>query len=397
MKRSILFLAVIVGLGCILPPTHAQVRKANRALKDGQFEEALGFIDIALERKPEDAKAFEARGNIYREMAAAAEGEEYVSNLRMMIEAYDQAASLDERRVKERVDQALMQAYLAAFTMGIDAFNRANTTDTTEYFLTSARFFEGATIIKPDSSGSYVNWAYAMLRADDDVGAIRPFELALKHGPPDIDVYTLLSRIYLTNDRADDAVTLLEQGAAHFPADSSGLQELLLNAYSMSGQIDRAIEMYAKSVASDPEHLLYRYNYGSLLLQADRHDEAIEQLEKATSIDPAHMDAQYNLGAAYVNKAVLVNDEMSALEDSLSENKDALSDEEEAERRAEIDALAEVRTELFAKAIAPLEKAKQLGEDESRDVQAICRVLYQSYAQTNQMDKVASVEECAGL
>ena len=66
-------------------------------------------------------------------------------------------------------------------------------------------------------------------------------------------------------------------------------------------------------------------------------------------------------------------------------------------RRAEIDALAEVRTELFAKAIAPLEKAKQLGEDESRDVQAICRVLYQSYAQTNQMDKVASVEECAGL
>lgn len=395
MKRSILFLAVIVGLGCILPPTHAQVRKANRALKNGQFEEALGFVDIALERKPEDAKAFEARGNIYREMAAA-EGEEYLSNLRMMMEAYDQAASLEDRRVTERIDQTLMQAYLAAFTKGIEAFNRANTTDTTEYFVTSARFFEGATIIKPDSSGSYVNWAYAMLRADDDVGAIEPFKLALKHGPPDLDVYTLLSRIYLTNDRADDAVTLLEEASGHFP-DDTGTQELLLNAYSMSGQIERAIEMYAKSVANDPEHLVYRYNYGSLLLQAERHDEAIEQLETATSIDSNHMDAQYNLGAAYVNKAVMVNDQMSVIEDSLSANKASLSDEDVAERRAEIDALAEARTALFGKAIPPLEKAKQLGEDEGRNVEAICRVLYQSYAQTNQMEKVASVEECAGL
>lgn len=396
MKRSILFLAVIVGLGCIMPPTHAQVRSANRALRNGQFEEALGFIDNALERRPEDARAFEARGNIYREMAAMAEGEEYVSHLRMMLEAYDQAVSLDSR-AKDRVDEALMQAYLAAFRLGIDAFNRANTTDTTEYFLTSARFFEGATIIKPDSSGSYVNWAFAMLRADDDVGAIRPFELAIEHGPPDADVYSLLSRIYLTNDRADDAVTLLEEATGHFPADSVGMQELLLNAYSISGQIERAIEMYAKSVATDPDHMIYRYNYGSLLLQVERHDEAIEQLEKATSIDSNHMDAQYNLGAAYVNKAVLVNDEMSAIEDSLSENKASLSEDAISEGRAQIDALAEVRSELFAKAIAPLEKAKELGEEEGRGVEAICRVLYQSYAQTNQMEKVASVEECAGM
>ena len=395
MKRSILFLAVIVGLGYIMPQTHAQVRKANRALKNGQFEEALGFIDAALEKKPEDAKAFEARGHIYREMAAVAEGEEYLSNLRMMLEAYNQAASLD-RKAKERVDQALLQVYLVAFRMGIEAFTHANATDTTEYFLTSARFFEGATIIKPDSSGSYVNWAYAMLRANDDVGAIRPFELALKHGPPDSEVYTLLSRIYLTNDREDDAVTLLEEAKVHFP-DDSVLQELLLNAYSLSGQIERAIEVYAESVASQPDHLVYRYNYGSLLLQAERHDEAIEQLEKATSLDPDHMDAQYNLGAAYVNKAVLINDRMSALEDSLGTNKASLSDEAVAERRAEIDALAEVRSELFAKAIAPLERAKELGEGDDRDVQAICRVLYQSYAQTNQMDKVASVEACAGM
>ena len=63
-----------------------------------------------------------------------------------------------------------------------------------------------------------------------------------------------------------------------------------------------------------------------------------------------------------------------------------------------MDKLALVRRDLFGLAIAPLEVALRLAEtEEGRSTAEICRVLYQSYVQTNQMEKVESVEECAGL
>ena len=85
----------------------------------------------------------------------------------------------------------------------------------------------------------------------------------LEYGPPDFDVYNYLSRIYLTNDRSAEAVPVLEEAVSHFP-DNSELQANLLNAYTMSGEMDRAIEQYSSAVADNPDNNLYRYNYGSL-------------------------------------------------------------------------------------------------------------------------------------
>ena len=174
------------------------------------------------------------------------------------------------------------------------------------------------------------------------------------------------------------------------------MQNNLLNAYTISGQMERAIEVYGQTVANAPDNKIYRYNYGSLLLQNEQHDAAIEQLKAAVALDSVYSDAQYNLGAAYVNWAITVNTRISAIDDTLRANRSSLTAEEIKTKEAEIDSLADERRELFGLAVAPLEKAKMLVEAEGEDTIAICKVLFQSYVQTGQTEKGEAVQECAG-
>ena len=394
MKRIAILVALLVGVGSIALPVSAQVRKAERSLKKGEYQEALGFVATALEKKPEDAKAFEVKGRIYQAMAAA-DGYEYLDMLGQMTEAFNQAISLDAK-MAEKVQNTLTLAYISEFQSGIDAFNQAQSAGDSDGYVTSARYFEGCSIIAPDSTGPYVNWAFALIGADRSAEAIAPLEKAVEHGEPDEEVYSYLARMYLTNERADDAVPLLEEATKHFP-ENIELQNMQLNAYAVSGQIDRAIEVYGKTVADNPDNKIYRYNYGSLLLQADQHDAAIEQLKEAVRIDDAYTDAQYNLGAAYVNKAIAVNERINAIDDDLRANRSSLSADDISAKEGEMDTLSGERRDLFGMAVTPLEKARALGEAEGREVQEICKVLFQSYVQTGQTDKAESIQACAGF
>jgi len=396
MKRLLIVLALLVGLGTAGLPVNAQVRKAERALKKQNYDEALGYVDKALQKKPEDAKAFEVQGRIYQGMASDAEDDAaHAALLGQMKEAFDQAASLDAK-MAEKVRKTLTIAYITEFQRGIDAFKEAQTADDENGYLQSARYFKGCTIFAPDSTGPYVNWAFALMGADQDAEAIKPLETAVERGDIDVDVYDYLSRLYITNDRAADAVPLLEEATKRYP-DNEKLQNDLLNAYGIAGQIDRALEVYGETVANTPDNKIYRYNYGSLLLQSDLHEAAVEQLKAAVDLDSEYSDAQYNLGAAYVNWAIDVNTRISAIDDSLRANRSSLSDEEIKAKEAEIDKLADERREHFGMAVAPLEKAKMLVEAQGKDVTDICKVLFQSYVQTNQTDKGEAVQECAGF
>ncbi len=88
MKRLLIVLALLVGLGAAGLPVNAQVRKAEKALKKQNYDEALGYVEKAFQKKPEDAKAFEVQGRIYQGMASNAEDAEHVALLGQMMEAF---------------------------------------------------------------------------------------------------------------------------------------------------------------------------------------------------------------------------------------------------------------------------------------------------------------------
>ncbi len=68
------------------------------------------------------------------------------------------------------------------------------------------------------------------------------------------------------------------------------------------GDVDKAVEAYAKAVAIKSDDPAYHNNYALALAQAKKFDEAQAELTKAAQIDPPSAGKYYfNLGAVYVN------------------------------------------------------------------------------------------------
>lgn len=170
------------------------------------------------------------------------------------------------------------------------------------------------------------------------------------------------------------------------------LRNSRLNALNQLGDTTRAMQAYRQQIKKNPENATYRYNYGSLLLSADRYEEAAKQLKKAVEYDPNDPKKQYNLGAAYLNQGVALQDSLVSVRDSLMAKNQAPTDEE----RKMIKKLDEQRLELFKKSIPPLERARQLSGSDGRYRQNACSALLQAYVQTEQTEKAKEVEECAG-
>ena len=294
----------------------------------------------------------------------------------------------------ETVTYALRLAYQSEFQRGVQAFNRGRNQET-EYNA-SATYFANAATIQPDSASAYVNQAFALMNASRVDDAMVPFEMAIEKGDRELDNYRFLASIYQTNNREGDAVNLLEEASTLYPNDEV-LQTELLNAFQLAGETERALDMYAQAVQSNPDNKLYRYNYGSLLVENDRFDEAIEQLIIAIEIDPEYGNAHYNLGAAYINQAVLLNVQINELDDQLRANRNGMTAAQIQEADAEIMRQADARTELFAKAIPPLERARVLFEATGESASDVCGALFQSYVQTNQTDAAQAVSACAGF
>lgn len=397
MNRFPLFLSLIFGVliiagadGCSSDPN---VEGAKLDLRNQDYDRALQNLETALETNPQNAEAYELKGRVLSEKAFSTQDQDaHIETILEMLEAFDSAVENDPT-YGESVTNSLRFAFANEFQRGIQAFNRGRNDES--QFLVAARYFNTAGVIQPDSSGAYVNEAYAYMNGGQPESAIEPFENALETGDTEPETFRFLAQLYQTNDRSDEAVGLLEEAAAMYP-ENVDIQTELLNAYQITGQIDKALERYSSAVERDPENALFRYNYGSLLIQVGRYSEAIAQLEEAISLDSQYSSAYYNIGAAHINQAVDVNSEISDMDDSLRENRDSMSDAEIEAAEAAIDAKVEERRMHFQAAVAPLEEAKTLFETNGEDVGDVCRALYQSYAQTNQTDKAQSVAECAG-
>ncbi|NNF04609.1 MAG: tetratricopeptide repeat protein [Rhodothermales bacterium] len=397
MKRFPILVALLFGFflmagadGCSSDPN---VEGAKLDLRNKDYDRALQNLDTALDKNPENAEAWELRGRVLSEQAFNTQDpEEHRQIILEMIEAFENAGRFDPT-YQEDVTRGLRFAYANEFQRGIQAFERARN-DESQYAV-AAMYFDTAGDIQPDSAGAYVNQAYAWLNAGQPDNAIEPFEEALEAGDTAPETYRFLADLYRTNDRHDEAITLLEQASEMYP-DNIDVQTELLNSYQIAGEVDKALERYQQAVDRDPENALFRYNYGSLLEQTGDHEAAREQLQRAVEIDPEYANAWYNIGASLINEAVDVNQQITELDEQLRANRDEMSDAEIDEMDARINGMVDERRSLFGEAVQPLERAKALLEAEGEQPVEVCRALYQSYVQTNQVEKAEGIAQCAG-
>ena len=84
-------------------------------------------------------------------------------------------------------------------------------------------------------------------------------------------------------------------------------------AFHDTGNLDRAIAEYKKSLSLNPLHADVHNNIGVSYFYRGDVDTAITHFKHAISIDPSHSDAHYNLGIAYGEKGLfeLAHEEIS--------------------------------------------------------------------------------------
>lgn len=194
-----------------------------------------------------------------------------------------------------------------AFNRGVKYFNQAvNAADDstrTKSYEGAVEAFRAAAMIMPDSTLAYRNEAAALLNLGRYEESIAPLKEALAHQPDDVEVKTMLAQVYVANHADSLAVPILEDLWQH-GAHSEEVADNLSRAYVRMGQKDKAKAIYEEAIKLNPANFQFRYNYGTILLEAQEYDAAIEQLQKAYELDQENPDLNYNLGAAYLNRGV---------------------------------------------------------------------------------------------
>ncbi len=391
-------LALAIVSGCA--GGNPYVGEAESNLENQNFGEALAYVDSALAQPnltPEQrAEIYMLQARVYKTQADSIDdAEQHTMLVQNAVMAQDSAIALSPS-VRSEVQNRRQLDYIQEMQSGAQRFRDGQQSQDQSAYRSSAAYFQAARTIFPDSVSAYLNEAYALINAGEQETAIEPMQgYVTRSDSVGTDQYMLLGQLYLTNNRAEDAIPVLEEGGNRYP-NNSDIQSLLLNAYNAAGQTEQAIQAYRDQVENSPNNDLYLYNLGSLLLNEDRYDEAMQYLGRAVEADPSNVNAQYNYGAAHVNKAVAINDSIATMEDSLRTNEDELSEAQIQEMESTIQELAEQRQQLFEDAISPLERARQLAGSDSQNRRGICRALFSAYVQTGQQQKAEQVQECAG-
>jgi tetratricopeptide (TPR) repeat protein len=366
---------------------------AREHLRQGDFEAALEQTDIALEAEPNNAQIYVLRAEIFSAMAnAAATDQERRRHFESMVGAYRRAEALDPQN--RLVEVTLMQVYGRQMDAGVTAYREGaaarqeappRTGDAMRSFAQAAASFDRAALIMPDSASAHLLHGLALLEAGETTAASAPLGRAVALDTESVEAYFYLGRIYLVEDRADEAISVLERGVRKFP-DEVELRSELLNAYARTGQIDRAIREYGALIEAQPDDPVLRYNYGSFLLQARRFEEAAVQLDAAATLYADTGDrnvlahTHYNLGASYLNQAVELHEQWAELE----------GDTAEAGR------LRLRRDALLEQAIPPLERARELFR-EPHNIEDACTGLFRAYALLLRNDEAREAAACAGI
>jgi len=361
--------------------------------------------------------------------------DEYTDLHRRARQAEEEALSFDSD-LRDEVQAARMRIYDREIERGKLAYNRANKKEDQDRYRRAISFFGAAGIAQADSARPVLNEAFSRLRVGQRKEVIPVLEDYVERADTvSRKGYKALGRLYVASGQSRQALDLLNRAIQVYPSDRD-LHGLRLTAYNRAGRMAAALETYREQIEKRPNNVLYRYNYGALLLEAERYPKAIAQFKKALEIQPDHVGSQYNLGAAYVNAALARDDSIAMLEkkgeveapdpsalapsvgsDTLASDtaateaaasdtaatKTAVSDTttgpgttatDTTRLQKRIEALVRRREDLFRKAIPPLERVRKTRRAADAIRRDACRALMVAYVQINRPNRAARVEEC---
>ncbi len=300
----LLIVSMIAGFSAF-QCSSTEITSAKLYIQQKNLDKALESLKKEVAKNPKSDEGYYLLGYVLGEKG----------DIKGMLENFDKSAAISNKFAKN-IEESKKYHWADGFNKGVQLFNKAakyaGTDSSKALFQKTIDTFKGAIMCEPDSVDTYKNLAFAYLNIDDKDGAIKQFKEVLKRKKSE-DAYVQLGNIYVQKgvkldadgkkDEAiknyNEAIKVLEEGRELYP-NNGDILLLLSNSYIAAGKLDVAKEAFKAGVEKEPENKFYRYNYGSLLLNAKEYAEAEKQLKKAVEIDPDYENAIYNLAVTYV-------------------------------------------------------------------------------------------------
>ena len=370
----LLLLVFFAALSACSAPAAGGLGAARTASEAGNYAAALVLADTAIARTPQDAEAYILRADIRRRMIAADEASVDSMAVSMALADAQRAAQIAPDNVNSQ--NVMTNLWITAMNRGATAFQQ-----TPPDFRGARILFRTATLVRPDSAQSHVNYGLALYASGDPYGAIEPYRTAIRLEPTDAASYRRLGRALLGASQGTEAISVLEGAATRFPDDADISAELFAAYAATPGRAADALARYETALAraTPATEPTLRLQYGIALLQARRVDDAVRELTRAAELSPTDATVQYNLGAAIQNKAATLSAAANA----------ATSDSENARLIRERDA-------ALVSSLPYFERARTLAP-EGDDRRGACTALFRVYSTLGRNDEARAVSQCAGI
>ena len=304
-------LAALAALSACAPPAGGAGLTGGRALAEGgNYDAAITLADTAIARNPSDAEGYILRSDARRRKINADSVRVDSVAVFMALSDAQRAAALAPENVNAR--NALSNFWITAMNNGARAYGKRPPD-----FAGARVLFRAATLAKPDSAQSLVNYGLAEYASGNPLAAATAYRAAIRIEPNDPETQRRLGRALIEGDNGTEAVSVLEAASTQFPRDAA-IRADLFAAYEATGRGAQALARYETELrnASPADEPAMRLQYGVALLQANRVDDAIRELTRAAELSPNDATAQYNLGAAIQNKGARLNTEANAATDN---------------------------------------------------------------------------------
>lgn len=332
MKRFLAFsLILAMGFGIVaFQCSSTELTSAKLYIQQKQYDKAKEALLKEIEKNPKSDEGYYLLGLLYGD-----QGE-----IDLMMDAYNKSLEISNKFEKNVLDNRKYH-WASGFNKGVSYFNKASKTNdpdsTKMFFDKSVESFADAILCEPDSVDTYSNLAFAYINMGESEKALpileqqiglykKKYNLTNESGAVDADKYSdFLDSYALTgeiltklgavsededkkNEYYNKAIAKMQEAKVFFPNDPSILLHLS-NSYIATDRLDIAMESFKEGVEKDPENKYYRFNYGSMLLNADDFENAAVQLKKAVEIDPEYENAIYNLAVTYVRWGAILREE----------------------------------------------------------------------------------------
>lgn len=328
MKRFmsiLLLISIVIGFSAF-QCSSTEITSAKLYIQQNNLDKALEVLKKEVEKNPKSDEGYYLLGYVQGEKGQIPE----------MLESFRKSENISNKFSKE-IEESKRFHWADNFNKGVMTFNKASkygdTDSATVIFQQAIDRFNNAIACAPDSADTYKNLAYAYINLGDKEAAVEPLQKVIELTKDEAS-YVQLGDLYIQDGLAlkqegktdeattkfEKAIALLEEARGLYPSNGDILL-LLSNSYIAADKLDVAKDAFKQGVEQEPDNKFYRYNYGSLLLNAGDFEEASVQLEKALEIDPEYENAIYNLAVTYVKWGAKMREDMEEKEEVSDEYK----------------------------------------------------------------------------